>query len=218
MTKETFDDIWNIIKDTADAIQNDTNGMAKFDNHQKSTVFHHYEYLNALSKNRHMAKSRNGILCEKRDVVARTEEEIRLDRHKVSSCIACALLRVHPMEVIPNNEAKTNLSYYANEVLAFFVALSVMRSFTNKVLTSLRSGNSNEHKKARESTLAEVSTNTLEKIITDGYVFPRRGEHDDYLLWQLIALSDINDFDDYVISLSCTLFLIEEYSIKFYQN
>ena len=210
MTKGKFNEIWNIISDTAIAIENDTNGRAKFNITHKDVIHQHYEKLNALCKLHHMSKIRE---CPDGVSKTRHSEDFTLDRHKVASCMACALLRLRPIDVDSEVYDGTNLTYYANELLAFFVALSIMKSFTNRLLE--RKDNPDD---LGDSTLSSVDTAILQGIVDDGYVFPDRGNHNDYLLWQLIALSNIGDFSDYVISFSCTLFLIEEYTIALYSS
>jgi len=223
MTKDRFKKIWNIIKDTADAIHNDTGGnesevAAKLNDSQMDAVYMRYEELNKLCKKKHMAvfHSQYGKIPGSEET---TKREKRIDRHKIASCIACSLLRMRPMKRAEPTESTSNLSYYANEVLAFFVALSVMKSFTKEVLDIKRKSKiETDEADVEDSSLFEIDDGILERIVEEGYKFPSRGTHDDYLLWQLIAFADISDFGNYVISLSCTLFLIEEYTIQSYQN
>ena len=225
MTKDKFGHIWNIIRDTADAIHNDTGRgdtevAAKLIDLQKDAVYMRYEELSRSCKERHMAGFHDQYgripTLEKTRIVT----EVKIDRHKIASCIACSLLRVRPMELAELKETTSNLSYYANEVLAFFVALSVMKSFTKKVLDiKQKKGKLENHEDdIDDSSLFGIDDGILERIVEEGYILPTRGTHDDYLLWQLIALADLGNFGDYVISLSCTLFLIEEYTIQSYQN
>ena len=210
MEKEKFDEVWNIINDTATAIQNETRGGAKFNASQKDTIYRHYQNLNKLCKQRHMAGFHESNHYGNRVVeTISTDKETLLDRHKVASCMACAIMRVRPMEITDIGNVATNLSHYANEVLAFFVALSIMKSFTNRVWKGQKENDIN----IDDSSLSKVDEGILKNIVENGYVFPQRHEEGVYLLWQLIALADVGDFTEYVISLSCTLFLIEEYTI-----
>lgn len=136
----------------------------------------------------------------------------RIDRHKVAACMACALLRVSPIRTKQSEEAE-RLLFYSNETLAFLVALSIMKSFTKAVLDSAGKADEDGYDK---SALGKYNEESLRGIVDNGYKFPA-GLHDNYLSWQLMALSDIENYKDFILSLSCTLFLIEEYSIMCYE-
>lgn len=200
MNIETYDNIWNIIKDTAIAINNDISSTKiEFSEFQKDEIYRRYSEFRDSLKIKHMG----GL-------------EARIDRHKVAACMGCAIMQAKPMQ-IKVKETDIRLAYFANECLSFFTALSIMRAFTKTVLEK----KINESKEIEDgldsSTLANIPNNILNKIIEDGYIFPK-GKNNDYLLWQLMALNDVSDFRDYSLCLSNTLFIIEEYSILFYDN
>jgi hypothetical protein len=215
MKDETFDKIWNIICDTAMAIENDTNKRAHFrpvpKDELKGEIKRRYEEFRGLCKERHMLRRNDNTLIDNGD-------DRRIDRHKVAACFACALLHTSPLNQEKDKEA-TKLLYYANETLAFLVALSIMKSFTNAVVElreSKNSKNSSYEDGVDMSALSRYDSGLLMRIVEDGYRFPE-GPHNDFLLWQLMALSDINNYSEFILSLSCTLFLIEGFSIEYYK-
>jgi hypothetical protein len=210
MTADTFDRLWGTICNTAASIENDTGGRAAFQPSKKDDVYFNYNKFSRLCRHRHMDSGGKKLRKVAKD-------SPRIDRHKVASCVACAILQVRPMD-IRRDEETARLAHFANETLAFLVALSVMKSFT-KTIIEIKEGDARYKNDdgVDVSALSRTKTRVLQRIVDDGYVFPRIG-NSDYLLWQIMAMSDIRLLDDYILSLSCILFLIEAHSLCSYEK
>jgi len=202
MERDTYDKIWNIITDTAISLKNDAKkSNVIFIDIQRDEIYNRYQEFRDFIKEKHMEKS-----------------AFRIDRHKVAACMACAIMQVRPMNISRKDPVASDmrLAHFANECLAFFTALSIMKAFTKTVLEIEKAGaDAPESDGVDISSLSKVPIPVLEKIVSEGYVFPN-GKYDDYLIWQLTAFSDIHAFKDYILSLSCMLFFIESYTMGTY--
>lgn len=132
-----------------------------------------------------------------------SEPDGRIDRHKVGAAMARAILHVQPLILVaPFDERdKTikNTGHFANEILAFHVALSIVQSF---ILT-----------KANRSNDA-----TTTEVFKDGFVFPP-AQHESYDMHTCKALhyAKIEGRSDLFIFANL-LFMIESYTLLHGKN
>ncbi|MDX8400001.1 MAG: hypothetical protein R8K20_07105 [Gallionellaceae bacterium] len=126
-----------------------------------------------------------------------TNPDGRIDRHKVGAAMTRAILHVQPLVLIlPSDEDEKNIKtigHFANEILAFHVALSIVKSF---ILT-----------KAKEENDA-----TTIKIFSKGFVFPpSTHERYDMHVCKSLHYAKMEGQSDLFI-FSNLLFMIESYT------
>lgn len=122
----------------------------------------------------------------------------RLDRHKVCSCLMLAILKATPLHYVEKNE-KTKLPVY-NEQLAITTGLSLIRAFI-------------VNGKDAEGNMKDVNTLKVEKkIFNDGFIFPEtfHGEYRSNFAVELYFTRTEERYN--ILSLSNTLFLLEQYN------
>ena len=184
MTEKKFEELWVQIRNTALDIVNECNDGTSFNNKKRNSVEYEYNRLREICKKKHMRSE---------------PDSPRLDRHKVASCIAGAILRVNPLEYYPSKGYcdRIKLSFLANEALSLFSALAIVKSF-------IRSDVTNEIK---------LPTEYKEIFLKNGFLFPEP-RYDEYIPWLLYLLQDSSTVEFNVLSFSNILFLIETYTFS----
>lgn len=191
MTDEKFSDLWKHIGNIAQDIEISCNGEVHFDEKKKSYIRYEYDKFR-----NHCKQHLKGVHPPKREPVSSDEESPLLDRHKVASCIAGAILSTQPMEIcLTTSESKYKLSYFANESLALFSALGIVKSF-------IRSDNQN---------VLELDLDLKNDFLKTGFLFPSP-VRSDYLPWLLFILQECSQIGFNALSFSNILYLLETYT------
>ncbi len=128
----------------------------------------------------------------------------RLDRHKVCSCLMLAILKVAPLHYSEKVE-KSKLFVY-NEQLAITTGFSLMRAF-------IVNGKDAERNMKDPSTLKDEK-----EIFDDGFIFPEtfHGEYRSNFAVELYFTRTEKRYN--ILSLSNTLFLLEQYNREHWKN
>lgn len=189
MTDRKFDELWMQISNVAKDIENTCNDGTFFDAEKKAYIYYEYNKFRNLNKQSHLSATPGTMI-----------DDIRMDRHKVASCIAGAILSTHPMGFKDNplragETPRVRMSYLANETLALFSALAIVKSF-------IRSTPDNE---------LSFDPTLKERFLKEGYIFPVP-KHDDYLPWLLYLLRESSIIGFNVLSFSNILYLLECYT------
>lgn len=193
MTTEKFSDLWKQIGNIAEDIENSCQGAVHFNEEKKTYIQYEYDKFRTHCK-QHLRNTQYQIALKKQS----NQEEPLLDRHKVASCIAGAILSTRPMEVCPTaDKSQYNLLYFANESLALFSALGIVKSF-------IRSDSSN---------VIELDSELKEAFLKDGFLFPNP-VHSDYLPWLLFILQECSQIGFNVLSFSNILYLLETHTFS----
>lgn len=136
-----------------------------------------------------------------------SDERVKLDRHKIASCIAKAIIMEQPIykKVDANYSGNENEFVVANEVLAFLAASEILKAYINLKLEK-ENAVFVQHKKA------------YEKICEDGFVFPDTIMGVDYVVSVCWAWHHnvINGHFD-VLGTANLFFMIENYSLEVYK-
>lgn len=142
----------------------------------------------------------------KRLYMKKGEANIKLDRHKIASCMAKAILLDRPIckKVSDNYTGKESELAIANEVLAFSVTISIMKAY---IELNLEKGNSQFKEHDKE----------YKKICENGFVFPNTIMEVDYMTSVCWAWHHniINEHFD-ILGTANLLFMIENYSLAVY--
>lgn len=143
----------------------------------------------------------------KRMFMKKSEETIRLDRHKIAACMAKAIVIDRPIcKKVDENYNGAELDFViANEALAFSVAISILEAY---IRLRLESGNS----------LFESETIYI-KICDNGFCFPDTIMHVDYktsVCWAWHQSVIEGHFD--VLGAANLFFMIENYSLQVYSK
>lgn len=187
MTEAKFSELWEQIGNSAqDIINTCADGTVMcFD--KKERLQFEYEKLKEVCKKNHLMPA-----------IGRNNDTPtpRMDRHKVASCIAGAIIKTRLLErkTFSVNEQK-RISHLANETLALFSALAIVKSF-------ICSDVENE---------LNIDATLKNDFAAQGFIFPTP-RHDDYLPWLLFLLQESNTIGFNVLSFSNILYLIEEYT------
>lgn len=192
MTEPKFNELWTQIGNVATDIVNTCNDGSHFNEKKKEYIRYEYEKLRDECKAKHLGASK---------LATNEETDIRLDRHKVAACIAGAILSASPIEG-PNirQGSSYKVSYFANETLALFAALGIVKSF-------IRSDKEN---------VIELDLKTKEVFLKRGFCFPKP-TRDDYLHWLLFMLQESTNIGFNVLSFSNILYLLEIHSMSQYK-
>lgn len=185
MTREKFAELWEQVGNAAQDIVNTYPKVIAFNSQKKDYIEYEYEKFKSFCKEKHMISP------------SESEESLRIDRHKVASCIAGAILSTKPLEYVEqkNGESMPRILYLANETLAFFSALAIVKSF-------IRADTSNK---------AKLDSELKKVFLKEGFIFPTPA-HDDYLPWVLYLLQEGSKIGFNVLSFSNILYLLETYT------
>lgn len=193
MTTEKFGDLWKQIGNIAQDIENSCQGAVHFNEEKKTYIQYEYDKFRSHCKHHLKGTQYQAALKEQSD-----QEEPLLDRHKVASCIAGAILSTRPMEICPTaDKSQYNLLYFANESLALFSALGVVKSF-------IRSDSKN---------VMELDLALKDDFLQRGFLFPNP-VHSDYLPWLLFILQECSQIGFNVLSFSNILYLLETHTFS----
>lgn len=191
MTTEKFGDLWKQIGNIAQDIENSCQGGVHFDEEKKTYIQYEYDTFRDHCK-QHLKDTQYQKDLKKQ----LNQEDPLLDRHKVASCIAGAILRAQPMKISPTaDKNRYNLLYFANESLALFSALGIVKSFIRSDSDNVMNLNQ------------ELKNDFLEK----GFLFPKP-VHGDYLPWLLFILQECSQIGFNVLSFSNILYLLETHT------
>lgn len=187
MNNNKFDELWTVISNAAEDIQNACKDQTHFNSQKKLYVLYEYNKLRDDCKKQHFDAE------EPEDY-----EDILLDRHKVAACIAGAILSAKPLDAPPvPKKGRYKMSYFANETLALFSALGIVKSF-------IESDKENKIKLDGEQK-SDFSKN--------GFIFPKSA-HDDYIIWLIFLLHESSKIGFNVLSFSNILYLLETYTFS----
>lgn len=190
MTTGKFSELWVQIGNAAQDIVNacESHKNVSFNVQKRDYVEYEYEKYKRFCKDRHMLSPDSGKI-----------DSMRIDRHKVASCIAGAILSTKPLECkeLDDNEYHPRILYLANETLAFFSSLAIIKSF-------IRSDTENK---------AGLDTELKESFMQTGFIFPQP-TYDDYLPWILYLLQESSIIGFNVLSFSNILYLLETYTFS----
>lgn len=191
MTTEKFSDLWNHIGNIAKDIETSCQGEIHFCEQKKSYI--QYEY----DKFRNHCKEHLKSIQKTTNAKGQSDESTPLlDRHKVASCIAGAILSTQPMEIcLTTSKNKFNLTYFANESLALFSALGIVKSY-------IRSDNDN---------LMKLNLDLKGDFLQNGFIFPQPAQSA-YLPWLLFILQECSQIGFNALSFSNILYLLETYT------
>lgn len=194
MTEEKFENLWNQIGNIAQDITNSCDGKVQFDKEKKNYVQYEYNKLREHCRNYLSDNSQSqGNLNRKSD-----HNGPLLDRHKVASCIAGAILSTRPMNICSKDEESNSiLLYFANESLALFSALGIVKAFIRADITNN----------------IRLDEKLKDDFLKSGFLFPEP-VHSDYLPWLLFLLKESSDIGFNVLSFSNILFLLETYTFQ----
>lgn len=192
MTELKFEELWTQIGNVATDIVNTCNDGSRFNEKKKEYIRYEYEKIRDECKTKHLGAS---------NLTPAEKAEIRLDRHKVAACIAGAILSASPIEA-PNIRQGNSykVSYFANETLALFAALGIVKSF-------IRSDKDN---------VIELDPKAKALFLKYGFRFPEPTQ-DDYIPWLLFMLQESANIGFNVLSFSNILYLLETHSISQYK-
>ncbi len=191
MTDEKFCTLWNQVGNIAQDIVNSCQGKVQFDKEKKSYMQYEYDKL------------RNHCRFYLSENTSSSQESIDdgnplLDRHKVASCVAGAILSTRPMNAdIDTQKSNFNLLYFANESLALFSALGIVKAFI----------------RADTNNIMKLDLNLKSAFLESGFLFPEP-VHSDYLPWLLFLLRESSKIGYNVLSFSNILFLLETYTFQ----
>lgn len=185
MTKGKFTELWEQIGNAAQDIVNTYPEVIVFNSQKKDYIEYEYEKFKSFCKEKHMVSP------------SESDEALRIDRHKIASCIAGAILSTKPLEYVKlnNGESMPRILYLANETLAFFSALAIVKSFI----------------RADTSNMAQLDSELKKEFLKNGFIFPHPA-HDDYLPWVLYLLQEGSKIGFNVLSFSNILYLLETYT------
>lgn len=182
MKTETFNEIYiNVILPGAKSISSGLTTLV-FNEICKEKIYEKYE--------------------EARDDILRImPSESRIDRHKVAACIGYAIICTKPFEIDDHDEMEFR-EVFANELLAVYSSLSVLKSF---ILS------------AAEENLDDSVNKKLIEIFNDKFIFPKPKHEDyvEYLVKNIYHSRKSQCFD--TLTFSNLLYMIEEYTIKSYE-
>lgn len=194
MTNEKFSDLWKQIDNIAQDIVGSCQGKVEFQTEKESFIQYEYDKLRANCR-QHLSKDTQyqGNLRKQAN-----QDEPLLDRHKVASCIAGAILNARPMKASLNfGESQYKLLYFPNESLALFSALGIVKSY-------IRSDSDN---------VIGLNLELKNNFLEGGFLFPNPS-HSDYLPWLLFVLQESSQIGFNVLSFSNILYLIETYTFQ----
>ena len=185
MTKKKFDDLWAQIGNAAQDIENMYPKEIIFNSQKKDYIEFEYKKFKSFCKEKHMITP------------SESDETMKIDRHKVASCIAGAILSTKPLECVELEKevSAPRILYLVNETLAFFSALAIVKSF-------IRADTLNK---------AKLDSELKEEFLKRGFIFPQPA-HDDYLPWVLYLLQEGSKIGFNVLSFSNILYLLETYT------
>lgn len=194
MTTEKFSDLWQQIGNVAQDIVNSCHDEVQFIEDKKSYIQYEYDKLRSACRQHLLEDKQHQKDLKKQS----SQDEPLLDRHKVASCIAGAILSTRPMEVCPTSEkTRYNLLYFSNESLALFSALGIVKSF-------IRSDSKN---------VIGLDLELKSDFLKSGFLFPEP-LHSDYLPWLLFVLQESSQIGFNALSFSNILYLLETYTFK----
>lgn len=193
MTSEKFNELWIQIGNAAQDIVNTCNDGTQFNQKKKEYISFEYDKFRRFCKERHLRSAHVDITAN--DV---KEPEIsRIDRHKIGACIAGAILSAKPLEYTGSDVGRKRISYLANETLALFSALAIVKSFI----------------RSDKESLIQFPGAIKEDFLSYGFKFPQP-QYDEYLPWLLYLLQESTEIGFNVLSFSNILYLLEVYTIS----
>lgn len=193
MTTEKFSELWKQIGNIAQDIENSCKGEVRFNEGKKLYIQYEYDKFRNYCK-QHLKNTQYQEDLKKQS----NQEDLLLDRHKVAACIAGAILSTQPMEIcLTNNKSQYNLLYFANESLALFSALGIIKSFV----------------RADSANVMEFDLELKQDFLQRGFLFPNP-VHSDYLPWLLFVLQECSQIGFNVLSFSNILYLLETHTFS----
>lgn len=193
MNKQEFNDFWNkCIMPTYKELHNKDSDLYIRDGSADS-LCRNYNDIKNSTKRLYMKKS---------------DETIKLDRHKIASCMAKAIMLDKPVckKLGDDYTGTEDELVIANAVLAFSASISIMKAYVELSL-------------AKENLQFREHEAEYRKICENGFVFPKTIMEVDYMssvcwAWHHNAIS--GHFD--VLGTANLLFMIENYSLEFYSK
>lgn len=176
MTRAKFTEIWDkIIKPKVEEVQNSPHVNLNYRiSLLKEKIFERYHQLNPIIH------------------TYLPDPSGRIDRHKIASAFIQVIMELKPFSIDIGDEERLAVKYrLVNEILAFYVGISIVYSFIMEDADSNR------------------------KIFEKGFLFPKC-PHGDYLMYiyeNLYYAFSINENFD-LFTFANLLFLIEEYTIE----
>ena len=144
----------------------------------------------------------------KRAFMKQSTEEIKLDRHKIAACLAKAIVLERPIckKIESDYTGKETEFTIANEVMAFSVAMSIMRAYI-------------EHKFNKKDPCIRKFEYAYSEICKHGFTFPETIMNVDYkssVCWAWHHSAIDGHFD--ILGNANLFFMIENYSIAVYES
>lgn len=193
MDKIKFDELWERIRLIAHEIKNTCQDGTEVVESKKDELREEYNLLRIGAGKVHLRDSVN---------IEFSVESTRMDRHKVASCMAGAILKVGILSQPKNIDPKGRkmISYFANETLAAFSGLAIVKAF-------IRADKNNEIGYSNE--ILEKK----DKFLEEGFIFPSPTQ-DDFLPWLIYAFSDSKNTKYNVMAFSNIFYLLEAYTFS----